>query len=128
MCLHGSQKTSIRGGNKQMWKKLLILYFGEKRETIDFFFLKAIILLLPVTRYPDAFKTQKQSKKAYKMWFSKVCAFTIIKCSGYTLPFQIPFGFPRKAKLLLGWKTLISLWKELNDMAACNTRRQHWVT
>lgn len=56
-----------------------------------------------MTRYPDAFKTQEQSKrKAYQMWFSKACAFTAIKCFGYNLPFQIPFGFPGKAKLLLG--------------------------
>lgn len=73
-------------------------------------------------------EVKRKKKKAYQMWFSKACAFTAIKCFGYNLPFQIPFGFPGKAKLLLGWKTLISLWKELNDMAACNTKRQHWVT
>lgn len=47
-------------------------------------------------------EVKRKKKKAYQMWFSKACAFTAIKCFGYNLPFQIPFGFPRKAKLLLG--------------------------
>lgn len=97
-------------------------------EKLGGFLSEALILLFPMVRFPAVFKTQEQSQTALRTSLSQACAITVIKCCGYTLPFHVSFGSPRKARLLSGWKTLISLWIKLNYMAVCDTRGQHWET
>lgn len=87
-------------------KAINIVFLGEERNNrfLIFFFESHNFVASndKISRCIQDTGAEQKKKKAYKMWFSKACAFTAIKCFGYNLPFQIPFGFPRKAKLLLG--------------------------